>query len=121
MGVNLSAYNINSLLELTKKKQIIPAELSIETVFGCNAKVPSDFLEGQFKLGNVNDMSPIEALKSAAYLKIRKLHLMNEKNGMSLCNSCTILYSNSNRGWNWKEFDDKGGLDRSEKNNYMKL
>ena len=88
---------------------------------GTLALCPADFLEGQFKLGNVNDMSPIEAFNSAAYQKIRKLHLMNEKNGISLCNSCTILYSNSNRGWNWKEFDDKGGLDRPEKNNYMKL
>ena len=45
MGVDLSSYNLKSLLELTKEKKFVPAELSIETVFGCNAKCPMCFID----------------------------------------------------------------------------
>lgn len=88
---------------------------------GTLALCPADFLEGQFNLGNVNDVSPMEAFNSLAYQKLRKTHLNEEKNEISLCDTCTILYSNANRSWNWKKIDDHGGLDRSNKENYMKV
>ena len=76
---------------------------------------PADFLEGKFNLGNVKETSPIEAFNSLAYKKIRKLNLEENKNAIDLCKSCTILYGNANRSWSFKKHDNKGGLDRSEK------
>jgi len=88
---------------------------------GTLALCPADFLEGKFNLGNVKETSPIEAFNSLAYKKIRKLNLEENKNAIDLCKSCTILYSNANRSWSFKKHDNKGGLDRSEKQNYMKV
>ena len=38
MGCNLEKSNRKNLLELSKRGKLVPYELSIETVFGCNAK-----------------------------------------------------------------------------------
>ena len=85
------------------------------------ALCPADFLEGQFALGNVKEVSPMEAFNSLAYKKLRKLNLEENKNNVDLCKSCTILYSNANRGWTWNKDDNKGSLDRSSAESYMKV
>lgn len=64
---------------------------------------PADFLEGQFGLGKVPDMTPIEAFNSPEYKRHRHLHLAGEKNQIKLCETCTILYSNNEREYLWEQ------------------
>ena len=45
MGCNLEKSNRKNLLELSKRGKLVPYELSIETVFGCNAKCPMCFID----------------------------------------------------------------------------
>jgi hypothetical protein len=64
---------------------------------------PADFLEGQFGLGKVPGMSPIEAFNSDEYKRHRRLHLLGEKNQVKLCETCTILYSNDASDYVWEQ------------------
>ena len=64
---------------------------------------PADFLKGEFGLGRVPEMSPIEAFNSPEYKRHRDLHLKGEKNQIKLCETCTILYSNDDRDYAWEQ------------------
>ena len=44
MGCNLEKVT-EKTLELSKRGKLVPYELSIETVFGCNAKCPMCFID----------------------------------------------------------------------------
>lgn len=46
-----------------------------------------------YRLGNVNETSPIDIYNNEAFTKIRETHREGNKNSMELCKECTLLYS----------------------------
>lgn len=98
----------------------VPCHYAFESLIiladGSLALCPADFLEGQFELGKIPTQTPIEAFNSLAYKKMRSLHLDENKNDLSLCANCTLLYSNIQRDWTWYE----GGRDGRVANSLTK-
>jgi MoaA/NifB/PqqE/SkfB family radical SAM enzyme len=52
-----------------------------------------DFHHGNYPLGNIKDTSLIEIFNNQKMREIRDIHLSGNKNNISICNECTILYS----------------------------
>ncbi len=62
----------------------------------CDGTVPlccNDWSKPEYNFGNAHTQSPIEIYNSAKLRAIRDIHLQGEKNSMSLCKDCTVLYS----------------------------
>lgn len=52
-----------------------------------------DWLKGEYGLGNVKGRDPITVFNSPRARELRALHLAGEKNRLTICRGCTILYS----------------------------
>ena len=56
-----------------------------------------DWLDSPFRLGNVNDHSPMELFNGDRFNRIREVHAAGNKNKMSICRECTVLHSEPSR------------------------
>lgn len=52
-----------------------------------------DTPQATYRLGNVNETSPIEIYNNEAFTTIRETHRKGDKTSMKLCKECTLLYS----------------------------
>jgi sulfatase maturation enzyme AslB (radical SAM superfamily) len=50
----------------------------------------------KFNFGNVSECTPIEIFNNKKFTRVRNLHLDGKKNDLSICNDCTLLYSELN-------------------------
>ncbi|MHA2282081.1 MAG: radical SAM/SPASM domain-containing protein [Promethearchaeota archaeon] len=60
-----------------------------------------DFHEQHFSLGQIPEMSPIEAFNSGTFRQLRKKHADGKKTKISLCRECSIPYSEVTRKTGW--------------------
>lgn len=56
-----------------------------------------DWLNGNYKCGNVKDADPIAVFNSPQYRKFRDIHSAGNKAKMKICSGCTVLYSESTK------------------------
>jgi len=107
-GDQLIVYDVNTMGGEFSSKEELVAKLHMDIerrpchmVFDrlivlADGTVPlccEDTPRATYRLGNVNEASPINIYNNEAFTTIRKTHREGNKNSMELCKECTLLYS----------------------------